>query len=296
MTVSTDHPRVAPDPEEPGEELARFRKTKQRKDIVIVGFFVIAITFFLLIPRMVVIIHAGEAGVLFRRFQGGTVTDRVFGEGVHFLLPWNQMVPYNVRLQATNVNFTILAESAMAMSVEMTIRYRPVYDLVGLLHRRVGPEYVNTVVVPEVKQALRTVVGDYTAEEIYTTQRAILEKVVEKSSDALEQRYIELDNVVIERVILPERIKAAVEAKLSEQQAMEAYEFIVKREQREKERKIIEAEGYNEANKILTNTLTAEILKWRGIEATRMLGTNANSKVVIIGNTPGSLPVILGNP
>jgi regulator of protease activity HflC (stomatin/prohibitin superfamily) len=272
------------------------RERKKRKDIVIVGVLLFTVMFFYLLPRIMILIHAGEAGVLFRRFNGGTVTDRVFGEGVHFLLPWNQMIPYNVRFQATNVSVTILAESGLALVMELTVRYRPMYDLVGVLHQKLGPNYVDTIVLPEVESALRTTVGDYTVEEIYTTQRAILEKVVEKSADVVAQRYIEIDDVVIKRITLPDTIKAAIELKLTEKQAMEAYQFKVEREKREKERRIIEADGYNEANKLLTNSLTADLLKWKGIEATRILATSTNAKVVVVGNTGQGLPVILGNP
>ena len=45
----------------------------------------------LLWKRIFIPVNAGEASVLFRRFGGGTVVDRVYGEGFHVIFPWNRM-------------------------------------------------------------------------------------------------------------------------------------------------------------------------------------------------------------
>ena len=74
------------------------------------------------------------------------------------------------------------------------------------------------------------------------------------------------------------------------------YKYILQQEQQEAERVIIAAKAKAEANKILSSSLTANILKDKGIEATLELANSQNSKIVIVGGSEsGGLPMILGN-
>jgi regulator of protease activity HflC (stomatin/prohibitin superfamily) len=93
---------------------------------------------------------------------------------------------------------------------------------------------------------------------------------------------------------LPEQIKAAIEKKLKEEQEALAYEYRLERERSEAERKKIQAEGEARANRIISESLTPNLLKMRGIEATMKLAESENSKVVVIGGGDDGLPLILG--
>ena len=70
--------------------------------------------------------------------------------------------------------------------------------------------------------------------------------------------------------------------------------FRLDKEKSEAERKRIAAEGEAAANKIINNSLTPELLRMRGIEATTQLAESENAKVIVIGGKDG-LPLILGN-
>jgi thioredoxin reductase len=81
--------------------------------------------------------------------------------------------------------------------------------------------------------------------------------------------------------------------KLEEQQLAEAYEFKLEREKKEADRKRIEAAGIRDYNTMIESSLSENVLKWKGVEATRDLSKSENSKVVIIGGGKDGLPVIL---
>ena len=66
------------------------------------------------------------------------------------------------------------------------------------------------------------------------------------------------------------------------------------KESKEAERKRIEAEGMSDFQRIVTKTITPQLLKWKGVEATQELSKSPNSKVIVIGNGDGDLPIILG--
>jgi regulator of protease activity HflC (stomatin/prohibitin superfamily) len=243
--------------------------------------------------NIVITIHSGELGILYRRLFGGTVVDRVYGEGLTITWPWNIMTVYNVRYQTTPHKLEVLTSKGLKVMVSLSIRYRPETEVLGVLHQVVGPDYLQKIVIPEVEATLRTVLGRYDAEEIYTTKKGIVQHVVNESLEQVSQRFVKIDNVMITGVELPAKIKEAIETKLEAQQVSEAYEFKLEREKKEAERKRIEAAGIRDYNTLIESSLSENVLKWKGVEATRDLSRSANSKVVIIGGGKDGLPVIL---
>ena len=100
---------------------------------------------------------------------------------------------------------------------------------------------------------------------------------------------------MVRDVVLPPTIKQAIEKKLRQEQESLEYEFKIIKERKEAERRQIESEGKAKANRILNASLTANILKEKGIEATLKLAESPNAKVVIIGNSADGMPLILGD-
>lgn len=246
-------------------------------------------------PHIMIFVKSGEAGVLWKRFGGGTVTDRYYGEGTHLIFPWDKMAVYDMRAQQVTDSVTVLSVNGLMIALEMSIRYRPNYEILGYLHKDVGPNYVNVVIIPEIEAVVRTIIGQYTPEEIYQSQSAVAEQIVKESFIRVEERYISLDNVLIKRISLPEKIKNAIEEKLEQQQMAQAYDYRLQREAKEAERKKIEAEGVSRYNSIVASSLTKDILTWQGILATIDVATSTNAKVVIVGSGEKGLPLILGN-
>jgi regulator of protease activity HflC (stomatin/prohibitin superfamily) len=182
----------------------------------------------------------------------------------------------------------------MTMHVEYSVRYFPNPDLLPLLHQRVGPDYLNVVVRPEVRSVIRTIFGQYAPEEIYTTQKAIQEHVSVMSKIRMEARFVSIDEVPIERIALPKTISDAIEAKLAQQQLDAEYEYRIDVAKKEAARKQIEAQGQKSANDLMNSSLTPAMLQWQGIEATKELAKSPNAKVVVFGSGKNGLPLILG--
>lgn len=245
-------------------------------------------------PRIFIVVRAGEAGALYRPLKGGTVIDRVYNEGLHIIPPWDTMHIYNMRVQEVAHTLDVLTQKGLKIHLSLSIRYHPEYDVLGVLHQKVGPDYVQKVVIPEVESTLRTIVGDFDAAEVYSTKRAILHKVVNQALEQVTQKYIKIDDVIIRKVELPTMIQLAIETKLEQQQIAEAYVFRLQRETQEAERRRIEATGLRDYNDTVRASLTPEILQWKGIEATQQIARSENSKVIVIGNSSKEMPIILG--
>lgn len=273
----------------------RFRtQIKKNLPIIIMGMLILLLVIFFFWPRIFIVISSGHAGALYRPLQGGTVTDQVYGEGLHIIPPWNTMHIYNMRVQEIPHEMQVLTQKGLKIHLSLSIRYHPEYDVLGVLHQNVGPDYVEKIVLPEVESTLRTIIGDFDAEEVYTTKRAILHKVLNQSLEQVTQKYIKIDDVIIRKVDLPTMIQNAIEEKLEQQQLAEAYVFRLQREEQEAQRRRIEATGLRDYNDTVRASLTPDILQWKGIEATREIATSENSKVIVIGNSSKELPIILG--
>lgn len=244
--------------------------------------------------RIFVTVHSGEVGVKYRRFAGGTVIDHPYGEGLHVIFPWDTLYIYNVRNQVVSHQFEALSKHGLPLTISLTIRYRPEYQLVGLLHQQVGPDYVARIVTPEVDAKVREIVGNYRADEVYSTDRSIIQKIINEALEQGAQRFVVIDDVLITRIELPQQVREAIEAKLVEEQKSLSYEYILAREEKEAKRKLIEARGISDYQAVVASTLTEELLTEKGIRATRELAASQNSKVVVIGGGNLGLPLILG--
>jgi regulator of protease activity HflC (stomatin/prohibitin superfamily) len=278
--------------------VGRYRRSialarRQGPYLILLGFLLgfLVIFFF---NRIVISIHPGELGVLWRRLGGGTQIDTVYREGLHLILPINEMYVYNVRKQQFTDTIDVLTVDGLTVKVRYSTRYFLDKDTLPLLHQRVGPDYVNVVVRPEVRSVMRTVFGQYKPEEIYTTQKAIQERVSVLSKTHLEARFVALDDVPIESITLPTRISEAIEAKMAQQQLDGEYVYRLSIAAKEADRKRIESAGIKVYNDTVNPSLTPSVLTWHGIQATQELSKSANAKVVVIGAGDKGLPIILG--
>ncbi len=248
----------------------------------------------MIIARSTVIIRSGKAGVLYK-MTTGVDTTQVLDEGFHLIAPWNNAIVYEVRQQDLFEKMSVLSLNGLEIKIEATAWYHPIKRKLGSLHKEKGQNYLETIVKPAIRSATRSVLGRYTPEQIYSSKRdAIENEIYVETKKILDFQFIELKDVLVRDVTLPNSIKAAIERKLGQEQESLEYEFRLQKASKEAERQRIEAEGKADANKILNASLTENILKEKGIEATLKLAESPNTKVVVVGGSDG-LPLILGN-
>jgi regulator of protease activity HflC (stomatin/prohibitin superfamily) len=257
----------------------------------------LAVIAVILFSKSFVTVDRGEAGVLWKRFDGGVVTDQPpLGEGFHVVAPWNKVDIYNVRQQNMFIkDMEVLSSNGLEIKLDVSILYQPKIDELGKLHKTRGENYLDVVIIPEVRSAGRSVVGRYTPEQLYSSKRDVIQReIFEEVSKKAIRQHVQINDVLVRDVTLPPTIKEAIERKLKQEQESLEYEFRLVTAAKEAEKQIIEAKGKAEANRILSASLTDKILKDKGIEATLELSKSPNSKVVIVGGKDG-MPLILGN-
>ncbi|UOB17529.1 prohibitin family protein [Abyssalbus ytuae] len=258
---------------------------------------ILLIAIIILISKSAITIGSGEAGVLYKTFGGGVVTDQPpLSEGFHLVAPWNKVYVYEVRQQELSETMQVLSSNGLGIKLDATAWYQPEYESLGKLHQEKGENYVERIIKPAIRSASRSVVGRYTPEQLYSSKRdAIQEEIQIETDNILANQYVKLNEILVRDVELPSTIKDAIERKLKQEQESLEYEFRLVTAQKEAERQRIEAKGKADANTILSASLTDKILQDKGIEATNKLAESANSKIVVIGSGENGLPIILGN-
>jgi regulator of protease activity HflC (stomatin/prohibitin superfamily) len=253
-----------------------------------------SLIFLFFFEQMVISIHPGQLGVLWRRLGAGTVIDTVYREGMHLILPFNKMYIYNVRKQQFSDSIDVLTVDGLTVRVKYTVRYYLEKDTLPMLHQHVGPDYVSVVVRPDIRSVIRTMFGQFKPEEIYTSQKAIQLRISEQSKILLSGRFVTLDDVPIELITLPTKISESIEAKMVQQQREGEYVYRLAIARKDAERLQIESAGIRLYNDTVNKSLTPSVLKWHGIQATQELAKSPNAKVVVIGAGNAGLPLILG--
>ena len=262
---------------------------------IIITCFVLLFLLILFWNRIFITVQAGEGGVLYKRFSGGTVVDELYGEGLHVIFPWNIMAVYNLRVQNELHDLDVLTKEGLKITIKMAIRYHPDRNMVGVLHKYVGQDYFKIVVLPEIEATVRSYVVDDDLTNIYATlaTKSTFQEAVNEAIGRVARKFVTVDEVMVTDIVLPEQVDMAIQEKLTQQQLAFAYDFRIIKEEKEAERKRVEAEGVSRYNTIVNSSLNGNVLLWKGIEATKDIAKSENSKIILIGPDRNSLPIIL---
>jgi prohibitin 1 len=187
----------------------------------------------------------------------------------------------------------VLTNDGLQITLHLSVRYHPERDMVALLHQRVGPEYRERIVIPEVESVLRTTMGHFGMNEVYGADRGVLQRIISDSLDEVSQKYVQIDDVIVREVELPPQVSRIIEEKMMHKERAASFEYRLAAERKEAERKEIEAAGFKRYNELLSGSITPEVLRWRGLEVTRELAESPNAKTLFLGNKSGDLPILL---
>ncbi|HAT65260.1 MAG TPA: peptidase, partial [Flavobacteriaceae bacterium] len=155
------------------------------------------------------------------------VTDEPpLGEGFHVVAPWNKVIIYEVRQQEVFEQLKVLSSNGLEIQIDASAWYLPVYNDLGNLHQSLGENYLQRVIQPAIRSAARSVVGRYTPEQLYSSKRDVIqEEIFEETKKILDNQFVQLNEVLVRDVTLPNTIKDAIERKLKQEQESLEYEF-----------------------------------------------------------------------
>ena len=213
-----------------------------------IGLPALALGFILLIfvSKSSINIGYGEAGVLFKTFGGGVVTDTApLGEGFHIIAPWNKVYVYNVKQQEFfEGNMQVLSSNGLEISLDVSVLYQPKYDELGLLHKTKGENYVNVVLIPQIRAVARSVVGRYTPEQLYSTKRdAIQNEIYDETKKNVESQHIQLNAVLVRDVPYPLPSKKRLSVNCAKSKKLWSMSSVLKRQNKKQNVSVLMLKG-----------------------------------------------------
>ena len=235
------------------------------------------------------VVPPGNVGVL-------VLLGKVYGtipEGVHLVNPLASMELMSVRTKEVFEHAEAPSKEGLNVVLEVSCLYHLMPNKADQVYRDIGPNYENIVVKPQFRAAIRDNTVKHESKALYTSGREVITQEIYKElvSD-LKPRGIAVEKILLRRIQLPQQVVEAINSKLAADQEAQRMQFVLAKERQEAERKRIEAQGIQDFQKIVAQGLTEQVLRWKGIEATRLLAESSNSKTIIIGGRDG-LPLIL---
>ena len=213
-----------------------------------------------------VIVNAGERGVLMRF---GAVQNVVLNEGIHPLLPLVYTVEkLSVRVQSQEISAEASSKDLQDVYTDVALNWHIVPEETHLIFQQIGNQtaIVQSIINPAVEEVLKAVMAKYTAEEIITKRGQVKDGVDQALIERLRPYHISVDDISLVHVHFSNRFSDAVEAKQVAEQEAKRAEFIALKAVKEAEAKVNLAQGEAEAQRLLRENLTAELLQRQAIE------------------------------
>lgn len=237
------------------------------------------------------VVRQGEVGVK-RTF--GKYSDKIYTSGLKGFNPFTSTI---VKIPAQTINLEVRldipSKEGLTIGSEVSILYNIEPKKVPDLLRNLGIDYEASVVLPVFRSAVADISSKYFAKDMHSGNRGEIEKAIKDlMMKTMDGKGIFVENVLLKSIQLPRTLSKAIEEKLESEQQAQRMEFVLQGAKKEAERRIIEAEGVRDANKIISQGLTDKILQFKNIEAWLKLSESANSKVII---TNGNMQMMM-NP
>ncbi len=237
-------------------------------------------------------VQSGHVGVL---TLFGRVTGEVLPEGIHMINPFKSSNEMSIRTQEIKESASVPSAEGLVMNLDTSLIYHLDPEKASAVYQKIGPNYLNVFIEPNLRAAIREATASHTANALYSGERELVAKQIrDQLTTLLGQRGILVESILLRDIQLPQTLKTSIETKQQAEQEALAMSFRLQKEKQEAERKRIEAAGIRDFQQIVAQGISPQLLEWKGIEATENLAKSANAKVVVIGNPKNGLPLILG--
>jgi len=237
-------------------------------------------------------VQSGHVGVL---TLFGRVTGEVLPEGIHMINPLKSSTEMSIRTQEIKESASVPSAEGLVMNLDTSLIYHLDPEKAADVYQKIGPNYMNVFIEPNLRAAIREATASHTANALYSGERELVAKQIrDQLTTLLGPRGILVESILLRDIQLPQTLKTSIETKQQAEQEALAMSFRLQKEKQEAERKRIEAAGIRDFQQIVAQGISPQLLEWKGIEATENLAKSANAKVVVIGNAKNGLPLILG--
>lgn len=256
------------------------------------------------LTSMFKVIEAGQVGV---KTVFGKVDNDVLYSGLNIINPIAEVTPFDVKTQNYTMSgvhdeglkegddaLRVLSADGLEVIIDLSVLFRVKASSAPYILREIGTDYLEKIVRPVSRTAIRDNAVAYDAVALYSSKRDEFQsKIFETINKSFAKRGLELEQLLVRNITLPASVKASIESKINAEQDAQKMTFVLQKERQEAERKRVEAQGIADYQKILSTGLSDRQLQYESILAQKEIAKSPNSKVIIMGNSKGA-PIILG--
>ncbi len=258
----------------------------------IIPFGVMFLSFIFLVASMVRLVPPGNVGVV---IIFGKVQETTLKNGLHLVNPFASVEKMSIRTESYTMSsvsregqvrgddaIEALTSEGLMVRLDVTVWYKLIPEGASEVYSTLGLNYVDKIVRPAARTSIRNIIANYKVEDIYTKNRAeVAIQISENLRDAVKDRNVEIERVLLRDVKLPAKVQNEIDAKMAAKQEAEKMEFVLDKEKREAERKAVEAQGISDANRIIAKSLSHSYLQWYYIKTLQQLVNSPNNTVIV---------------
>lgn len=235
------------------------------------------------------VIRQGEIGV---KRNVGKLDQKIIPPGSVGYNPFvTRIIKMPVRTMNMEISTNLPSKEGLNITAVIAILYRIVPEKAPLIIEKIGLGNEPAVISSVFRSSAADVCSRFFAKDMHSAKRAEIEKeITRQMATILAPWGFEIEAVLLKNISLPRGLARAVEEKLEAEQIAQRMEFLLDREKLEAQRKIIEAKGVRDAQKIISEGLTEKIIQWQSIEAFRELSKSPNTKIIM---TNGQAPMLI---
>jgi regulator of protease activity HflC (stomatin/prohibitin superfamily) len=249
------------------------------------------------------VIDAGEVGV---KTLYGKVDDQVLYSGLNVINPLVEVTTFDVKTQNYTMSaihdegsksgddaIRILTSDGLEVTIDLSVLFSVTPKDAPRILKEIGDDYLDKIVRPVARTAIRDNAVSYEAVALYSTRRQEFQNKIFAAIDlSFAKRGLKLEQLLVRNVTLPESVRKAIESKINAEQDAQKMQFVLQKERQLAERKRIEAQGIADYQRILSTGLSDKQLQYESILAQKDIALSPNTKIIIMGSSKN--PILLG--
>lgn len=220
-------------------------------------FAIIGIALIITIISSFTIVKSGEVGL---KVRFGKITDSSISEGINFKIPYiEEILRVNIKVQKAELTVESSTKDMQIVNTDLAVNYRIDVKKASNLYKTVGSNYEEIVLMPAVKESIKTAIAQYNAEEITTNRSTVSESCLKAIQDKVNKYGIIIEDFNLTNISFSEEFTKAIEEK-------QVAEMNLEKAKLEAEANVAKAKGEADANALLQKTLTKDVLTEQFIE------------------------------
>jgi regulator of protease activity HflC (stomatin/prohibitin superfamily) len=251
------------------------------------------------------IIEPGKVGV---QTLFGKVEDQVLESGLHVINPLVDVTIFSAQTENYTMSaksnegpvegddaIRVLSSDGLEVTIDLSVLYKVNPAKAPFILQNIGNDYVDKIVRPVTRTAIRDNAVNYAAVDLYSTKRQEFQFKINKTiTDNFAKNGLEVQQILVRNIALPATVRASIESKIQAEQESQKMQFVLAKARQEADVKRVEAQGIADYQKILSTGLSDKQLQYESIRAQKEIALSPNTKIIIMGGKGGN-PIMLSD-